>query len=288
MKMFSGLLALCLVSTTACANSSSPVMPDTEGKPLAANASGVELRLVDTWNNPLPTYSHNGGIFIEGQQGTRYNAQIINNSGRRIEVVVTVDGRDVLNGKMGDFSNRGYIVEPYGKVSIEGFRKSMRDVAAFRFTTPGDSYSARMGTAQNVGVIGAAIFYESRPVAIAPPPVWRSPSPHYEHESDEMQAPSPKASAGYGERPSRSSAGAPRQAKRSGNLGTQYGESRHSPVTETAFNRESGTPTAVLAVYYEHREGLIARGIVPSQPTAASPQPFPNAPRQFAPAPWGR
>lgn len=285
MKTHLGLLALCL-SATACANTSSPVMPDTESRPLAAHASGVELRLVDAWNTPLPTYSHNGGIFIEGQQGRRYNAQLINNTGRRIEVVVTVDGRDVLNGKPGDFSNRGYIVEAYGQVSIEGFRKSLSDVAAFRFTTPSDSYSARMGTAQNVGVIGAAIFYERAPVAIAPPPVWR-PEP-YDAVEDEARAAAPEATASRGPGQQRKGMGErmpARRRRKAGNLGTRYGESTRSPVVETGFEREASSPAEVLAVYYDNREGLIARGIVPNRPpVATAPQPFPNAPR-FAPAP---
>jgi hypothetical protein len=70
-----------------------------------------------------------------------------NNSGERVEAVVTVDGRDVVSGELGNYkTQRGYVIEAYGSVVIEGFRQSLDQVAAFRFTDIGNSYSARRGS----------------------------------------------------------------------------------------------------------------------------------------------
>ena len=45
-------------------------------------------------------------------------------------------------------------------VEIDGWRKSMDEVAAFYFTALPDSYAARTGRPDNVGVIGVALFRE--------------------------------------------------------------------------------------------------------------------------------
>jgi hypothetical protein len=55
------------------------------------------------------------------------------------------------------------VIEAYGSVVIEGFRQSLDQVAAFRFTDIGNSYSARRGSGQHVGVIGVAVFKEYQP-----------------------------------------------------------------------------------------------------------------------------
>ena len=60
------------------------------------------------------------------------------------------------------------MLDPWGSVEITGWRKSLERTAAFYFTDLGDSYAARTGRPQNVGVIGVAVFQEK-----APPIVWR-------------------------------------------------------------------------------------------------------------------
>ena len=54
----------------------------------------------------------------------------------------------------------GYVLRPLQSLTIEGFRKSQNEVAAFRFSAPGRAYAANTeaGDVRNVGVIGAALF----------------------------------------------------------------------------------------------------------------------------------
>jgi len=55
---------------------------------------------------------------------------------------------------------------------VNGWRKSLEEVAAFYFTALPDSYAARTGRPQNVGVIGVAVFREQqlpRPPAVTRP-----------------------------------------------------------------------------------------------------------------------
>jgi hypothetical protein len=46
-------------------------------------------------------------------------------------------------------------------------------------------------------------------------------------------------------------------------LGTGHGQRRWDAATTTAFERESGSPNQVLSVWYDAREALVARGILP-------------------------
>src|SRR5580692_12334120 len=127
---------------------------------LRDRAAGYEMTvLVD--GVPVPTYTHDGDSYLLGQLGARYTLRGANHSGRRVEAVVSVDGRDVIDGKPADFrGKRGYLVPAWGSVDIDGWRISHAEAAAFRFSSVADSYAARTGSAREVGVIGAAIFPE--------------------------------------------------------------------------------------------------------------------------------
>ncbi|HEX2660349.1 MAG TPA: hypothetical protein VHU40_18845, partial [Polyangia bacterium] len=165
------------------------------GYPLRASASGYELQvLVD--GVPVQRFEHGGESFVLGQLGARYTLRVINHTGRRIEAVMSVDGRDAIDGKTADFrSKRGYLVPAWGTVDVDGWRLSRAEVAAFRFSTVADSYAARTGNAREVGVIGVAVFPERyvapRPV-YAPPP--RDPDWRYRDDGLGYAPPAPEGS----------------------------------------------------------------------------------------------
>ncbi len=263
-------LAPLLLALAGCVNTQpGPLRPAPGSGATLTSAQGPwSLRLTDERGRALPTHLHEGGTWVEGTWGQAYRVAFTNQSPERVEVVVTVDGRDVITGQVGDFGKqRGYIVEPYGQLDVEGFRQSRDAVATFRFTSPGDAYSSRMGTPGNLGVVGVAVFREA-------PPARRPDTIAGGHPEEEAAA--PKASAdGY-------APGAERQR----NLGTQYGERRHSPTVEVGFQRASSSPEAVLALYYDDRAGLSRRGVLGIPPPAPlEPSPFPDSPGQFAPPP---
>lgn len=261
------------------------------------NESGQHLR----------TFQHQGQTFVLGENGERYNIHVRNQTGERVEVVVTVDGRDVISGRMGDYVHeRGYVLGPYGDVLIKGFRTSEQSVAAFRFSNPEDSYSSRMGTPENVGIIGVAVFREREPEVIV-----RSPRPRpYESEDRALgrRAPSKSSASSSSDRyrsgapaaaPSSSGSGyAAGESSRSygadvmsedgpSNLGTEYGEAQYSRVRNTHFVREHATrPSQVITLRYDDEQGLLARGIRVHpvvRPAYASPSAFPR--NRFAPPP---
>jgi hypothetical protein len=124
------------------------------------DAGGVSLWLRDTDRSPLRMVQARGETFVVGDAGERYTIVLENHTGHRIEAVATVDGLDVINGKPGSLHNRGYVIRPYDRLEIDGFRQSESTVAAFRFGRVGDSYAAKTGSARDVGVIGVAVFGE--------------------------------------------------------------------------------------------------------------------------------
>jgi hypothetical protein len=126
-----------------------------------AAQSQLTVRVLDGSYRPLPGTRAGGRTYVVGEAGDRYVVRVENHTGNRVEVVATVDGLDVLDGRAGSFRKRGYILEPWGTLDIEGFRRSDSAVAAFRFGSVRDAYASRKGQGRNVGVIGVAFFDES-------------------------------------------------------------------------------------------------------------------------------
>src|SRR6476659_7244948 len=162
-----GIGSLLLIADSCAAS------PFPGARPLRDRSAGYELMvLVD--GAPARTYMHGGETYVLGQLGSHYTLRVSNHTGRRIEAVVSVDGRDAIDGRPADWrSKRGYLVPAWGSVDIEGWRISHAQAAAFRFASVPDSYAARTGNARDVGVIGIAVFAER----YLPPRVYRVPPP---------------------------------------------------------------------------------------------------------------
>ncbi len=287
-KILTTLLSTATLVAAAASCAAAPLPPR---PPVRDHAAGYEMTvLVD--GSPAQTFQHDGGTYVLGELGARYTLRIANHSSRRVEAVVSIDGRDVINGKPGDFrSNRGYLIPAWGSVDIDGWRISQDEAAAFRFSSVPHSYAAQMGTAREVGVIGVAMFPE-RFVPPPPPPAPRAQAaPSREFEDNLLDGPQSSAA------PAPAARGGSRAAKRElddrPGLGTEYGEAVSSPVTEVEFVRANAArPAALLGVRYNDRRGLLAMGIpVDGEPRLSdaelrqSADPFPVVERHYAPAP---
>ena len=278
-------VAILVAGMVACATPAR----NAESRPLRANAAGYEVQvLVD--GTPAPTFWHDGENYVLGHTGERYVIRVHNHTGRRIEAVVTVDGRDAIDGKAGDFQHkRGYLVPAWGQVDIDGWRLSQSQAAAFRFSTVADSYAARMGNAREVGVIGVAVFperiYRPRPLPVTPPCCfdgYRDDEYRYRGQPTESKRSAPAAEAqasapapsvdslaegGVAGRSSGVAKGkasadyAPSRRERPG-LGTEFGEAVTSNIQEVEFVRaNSSVPAVILGVRYNDHDGLVAMGV---------------------------
>ena len=116
----------------------------------------------------LPAYKDNGSYwsghgtnrrYVAGKNNQTYTIVIKNRSKSGLEIVASVDGLDVQDGKPASYSKRGYFVPAGETIEIKGFRTSETKVAAFKFSTVTNSYAnMRHGETTNVGVIGIAVF----------------------------------------------------------------------------------------------------------------------------------
>jgi hypothetical protein len=231
----------------------------------------VDVRLLDTTDGrELPVFRDGGRAFVAGTPGNRYSIVLHNRSGERVLAVVSVDGVNAVSGETAGARQSGYVLNPWQRTEIQGWRKSLRESADFYFTELPDSYAARTGRPDNVGVIGVAVFRERilhRPqIAQEAPAPWRGRN---EAKSESEAARSADSMAG-----AKSHApAAPAQE-----LGTGHGERRWDPVSSTTFERRSSRPDEVVSLFYDSVPVLIARGIMPPPRRhryRTEPDPFP-------------
>jgi hypothetical protein len=202
----------------------------------------------------LPVHWHQGSAYIVGRTGNEYQIRL-RSRGEELLAVTSVDGVNVITGETANPSQSGYVIAPRGSVEIQGWRRSLSQTAAFYFTALPDSYAARTGRPNDLGVIGVALYRKKKePQPIAP-----------------IGPPSPRA---------RSEAGAERDSR----LGTGHGRHETSHATYVSFERASSAPAELITLYYDSRANLVARGILrdPIQVAPVEPpRPFPG----FAPDP---
>jgi len=243
----------------------------------------------------VPTHTHAGQLYIAGTPGEKYAIRIANRTGRRVMAVVSVDGVNVVSGETAATSQAGYVLAARQSFEINGWRKSLDEVAAFYFTALPDSYAARTGRPQNVGVIGVAVFREYR--RPRPPRVYRPQAPVYPGESAESRSRvdaqneaegdasgAPSAAPGA-EAPADAAKRSAPIAQREEKLGTGHGERESSAVRYTSFRRATAHPNQTVTIQYDSYRNLVARGIIPHLPPIGTPNPFPNG--GFVPDPQG-
>jgi hypothetical protein len=223
-------------------------------------ATLADISVVDrTTGERLQTYVHQGRRYVVGRPGNRYAIEIYNRTPGRVMAVVAVDGVNAITGETAAASQSGYVFDAWQRSEILGWRKSMDDVAAFYFTRLADSYAARTGRPDNVGVIGVALYREY----VEP---WRG---------DLLPQPAAK-SAAQGESVARGRAEAQTQQ-----LGTGHGERLDSSIRYTDFRKASEQPVEVVTLYYDSYDNLVARGIIGGA-RPGRPNPFPGG---FVPDP---
>ena len=127
----------------------------------------------------LPVYWHQGRAYVVGKPGNEYQIAVRSRLGEDLLAVVSVDGVNVITGETANPAQSGYVLGARASLDIQGWRKSLSQTAAFYFTALPDSYAARTGRPDDVGVIGVALFRRKavQPVApIAPEPAAKANS----------------------------------------------------------------------------------------------------------------
>ena len=241
-----------------------------------ANACAVgsvaDLSVFDrSENRVLPVYFHEGRYYVAGKPGNEYQLTLRNAQPGEIMAVVAVDGVNAVSGETADWAQTGYVLSAGARYSIKGWRKSLQQVARFYFTELDDSYAARSGRPDNVGVIGVAIFRSKReePVGAIGEPL---------RSRDRAESRGAAEASGSSVDLSNRQPAAPAIEK---SLGTGHGAHENAPVQTTRFERAGPVPDEVITIYYDSDRNLLASGVIRA-PSIARPLAFPG---RFVPDP---
>lgn len=284
----------------------------------------VEVSVEDANGNRLPGARHEGDLYVAAERDQRYQVRVRNRTGRRVLVVVTVDGRNVNTGEPGDHGGPGHVLEPRQSWVFTGWRTSDDEVAAFRVGARDDAYSSQMGSGENVGVVGVAVFEERRPApkivtvkkeyvpvpywpvpywpaypTWPPRPPWTIPSSPYDvtwctlsgNTMDSGQVTNSvvtSSSTVSTHASSTLSSSGVRAEPASQELGTEFGEQLASSVVTASFVRDTDEPVEVHVIRYDSRESLRRRGIDVRPRSGRAPDPFPRNRGYCAPPPRRR
>ena len=208
----------------------------------------ADLSVYDrTEGRQLQVHWHEGRAYVVGKPGNEYQVTLRSKLREEVLAVVSVDGINAITGESADPAQSGYVLAPRGALQILGWRKSLAQTAAFYFTSLPDSYAARTGRPDDVGVIGIAVFRKRQELSSAP-----------------------------------ISKGEARAADQE--LGTGHGRREDSPAQYVAFERATSVPAEVVMLYYDSYRNLLARGVIRQPaPFTPRPRPFPD----FVPDPRG-
>lgn len=272
-----------------------------------AVATSVGLSVVDRETGAeLPFWHLAERSFVAGDPGRRYGLRLKNRTGGRVLLILSVDGVNVFTGETAGYDQAGYVLGPHESYDVNGWRKSTSEIAAFTFAALSNSYAARTGRPDDVGVIGMAVFRERAP----PPPAFASPTPlgrrggRRAGSQPFMDLPPPpplpipptpvpqsEASRSAVAPPMDEFSGsAPATTRRSDEkLGTAHGAREWSSIAMVEFERAAPFPQLVRRIEYDTAAHLLARGVTPPYPVDRSPRAFPLQPGAgFVPDPPGQ
>jgi hypothetical protein len=239
----------------------------------------IDLQVIDREDGRvLPRYPHHGQAWLPGEPGHRYAVRLRNAGAQRVLVVLSVDGINAVSGQTADPRQAGYVLGPWQTLEVAGWRKSLDAVAQFVFVDPAESYAARTGRPDNLGVIGIAVYRER---SVPEPQAGIADA----WSGAETEAPRRTAAPAAPRASARPAADAASRHEPAPALGTGHGRIEGAPAYATTFDRQS-RPAQITQLRYDTRQALLARGIAlpPTVPYGwrDPPQAFPSG---FVPDP---
>ena len=241
----------------------------------------VRVEIVTGKGRVLPVYplryTSNKGYraYLEAVRGKNYEIRIHNRTGRRVGLVIAVDGRNIISGRKSDLisSEQMYILGPHEHGSFEGWRTSTEKVHRFYFTEAGNSYAGAWGDYSAMGVIAVAVFPEKirhRPIPLEQKKIKPGRSPA-EAAGKAAPAPALERSAGVHE-------------DSSSRPGTGFGNEVYSHARRVHFDPVTVASSRYF-FKYEWRNTLCNKGVIDC--ARHSPNRFWPDDGEFAPFPPG-
>ena len=200
---------------------------------------------------PLQEYYARGRTYIEALRGAEYELRLRNDSAERVAVALSVDGLNTIDAQHTSAWNASkWVIEPYQTITISGWQMSSERARRFYFTDERDSYGAKLGQTENLGVISAVFFRERRAVVpVTPPyPISRDGSRSDREQSARVEsAPSAKGKAADDDY-----------------AATGIGRNVRNDVRWVNMDLDSRAAGEV-SIRYEYYSALLRLGVVPRQ-----------------------
>jgi|CXWL01.1.fsa_nt_gi hypothetical protein len=193
--------------------------------------------------------------YFEAQRGEEYALCIRNQTNRRVGVLISVDGLNVVSGERSPLvsSEPMYVLDPWETAVIRGWRSSLEHVRQFVFVDEERSYASRTGQENgDLGWIRVLAFEEQPSVSQFDSPWRRQDAAEADAPRAGMAKPVPQGAP--------QSLESRRDADSNSFPGTGWGDRRHDPVRTTWFDPQPRTCDH-LVLRYEYARGLAELGI---------------------------
>ncbi len=220
--------------------------------------------------------------YLQAFAGRNYSLVLRNNTGKRVAVLLAVDGLNAVSGEISRLRSdeQMYVLAPWQSTTIRGWRTNLNEVRRFVFVDERRSYAERTGQSNSdMGWIRVLAFREQQRLA------WghlkssdrdHGPSAQDSKESAKARANEPSEEVA----PAPTRAAAPQSSGKAvvpeaeGNMargessdersfpGTGWGDRATDPVRRVTFEPEKRAADH-LVFRYEYASGLRALGIIP-------------------------
>ncbi|HMF55673.1 MAG TPA: hypothetical protein VK619_04885 [Pyrinomonadaceae bacterium] len=219
---------------------------------------------------PLEEYRARGRTYIEAREGQEYELRIHNPLGVRVAVALAVDGMNTIDARhTAAYNASKWVIGPYQTITISGWQMSSSRARRFYFTTETDSYGARIGQTENLGVISAVFFRERerRPIYVTP----QQDSSRGQNDEREQNQPAPRSSANSSASgaTARAESARPSAEPNDDYAATGIGRSVNNDVHWVNLDLNP-RPIAELNMRYEFHDALVRLGVLPR------PRPYPD------------
>jgi hypothetical protein len=251
-----------LLSSARAKTVAAPLVPDVlsefQRTPRPIRYDEFEVQVL-VGGQPLDAYQARGRTYVQATEGNEYTLRVRNPFPFRVAVALSVDGLNTIDAKhTSAWDASKWVIGPYQTIDISGWQVSSERARHFYFTTERDSYGAKLGQTNNLGVIAAVFFRERQPtpVQIAPPSPRRDRPYEENGSSDGRGAEAPSASA-------RKDSKAPAYPQADDeSAATGIGRSVTNDVRWVNMQLEQ-RPASEVTVRYEYYQGLVRLGIMP-------------------------
>ena len=170
------------------------------------------------------------------------------NSPDRVAVALSVDGLNTIDARHTSAWNASkWVIEPYQTITISGWQVSSERARHFYFTNERDSYGAKLGQTENLGVISAVFFRERNRIITAVP---RDVVPSMGREADARAQSEAKSEASK----------AP--LRNDDYAAPGIGRNLHNDVRWVDMNLESQS-AGEITIRYEFYPELLRLGVIP-------------------------